>query len=122
MQEVMGPASAAQPVYRNTADASAASIDDRALAPLACDVSFATEYTTPPEVLVARQVERLKDPRFTALWWDILDRIRGSSVIAHPAGVMTLVRQALHEAKVALNDNWTDALFRFFDQINQVHF
>ena len=112
--------SGVQPVYREFSDPT--SLDPRALASLACDISFASDASTPAETMVARQVERLKDPKFTALWWDIFDRLRSEEVVPHRARVMMHVRDALRDAAIEIDDNWLDAIFRFFDQLNEAMF
>jgi hypothetical protein len=109
--------SRAQPVYRDFADAG--SIGQRSLA---CDLSFVSDDSTPPHTLVARQVERLKNPNFAAVWWDVFDRLRRDEVVAHRARVMWHVHSALEAAALKLDQNWIDAIGRFFDQVNQVMF
>jgi hypothetical protein len=112
--------SGVQPVYRDFNDAS--SLDASAIASLACDVSFISDASTPDETMVARQVERLKNPKFTALWWDIFDRLRSDEFVPHRARVMTHVHDALRDASIEIDDNWLDAIFRFFDQLNEAMF
>src|SRR5687767_5636582 len=118
----MGLLSSAQPVYRDIDQASHAALDPQALTSLACDVSFVSDDSTPPEALVARQVERLKNPKFVALWWDIFARLRNDQVIPHRARVMGHVQAALNAASINVDANWLDAIGGFFDHINQVMF
>src|SRR5688500_10687678 len=116
----MGLLSSAQPVYRDITDATA--LDPHALAPLACDVSVVSDESTAAEALVARHVERLKNPTFTALWWDIFERLRADAVIAHRARVVWHVQAALQDKSIQVGANWFDAIARFFAHINQIMF
>ncbi|HYO08739.1 MAG TPA: hypothetical protein VER17_07175 [Tepidisphaeraceae bacterium] len=123
----MRPASAAPstvPIYRDyTATAAMTGIVP---AGLACDVSFIGDDSAAPEALVARQIERLKSPRAAALMWDIFDRLRaeydGGAFVPHPSWVLTRIRHALSAAGLELPAQQTEALFRFFDQVNVVLF
>src|SRR5688500_14243375 len=118
----MGPFSTAQPVYRNAGTPAPARLDPQAITSLACDVSLISEHSTPPDALIARQVERLKNPRFTSLWWDIFGRLRADDIVPHRARVMAHVQAALKDANVKIDRNWFDALVRFFAHVHEAMF
>ncbi len=119
-----------QPVHRDVAQTGAAAIDDRALASLACDVSFVSDESAPPETIVAAHLQQLAEqqianPRTVTLYWTIFDRLRtvydSGSIIAHPAAVMMHIRQAM-SGGIDFDETHTPALLNFFDRINRVMF
>ena len=122
----MGPASAAQPVYRHVVDAASLPTDPSTLGRLTCDVSFVSDDSSPPETLVAREAERVQRTVPPAVMWDVFQRMRGEyatgGILPHSSFVTTRVRQALVAAAVELPDDQLPPLIDFFDHLNRVMF
>ena len=116
----MGPQ---PPVYRDAAHVSAHSA---AHTSLSCDVSFVSDDSTPPHVLVARQIERMADAPAAGLFWNIFDRMRADydagGFLPHSAHVGNRIRQAMATTSIELSAEQFERVAKFFDRVNETMF
>lgn len=112
------------PVYRDAANAG--SIPVSALASLSCDVAFISDHTTPPHVIVAREIDRLQDPQLSTLYWNTFDRMRGDyeagGFLPHSAWIANRVRHAMAATSIEISPTKFAAALAFFDDVNQAMF
>ncbi len=101
-----------------------APLDEASLSEYGCDISFVSDESTPAELLVSQQVERLASASSKHLVWEIFDRVRveyeSGGMIGHPAALMTRIRHAATATDFQLTKPQSESLFAFFDRINVV--
>ena len=101
-------------------------MDEAALAPLRCDLSFISDDNTPAETLVSLEANQIDCPATRRLVSDCFERIRSEydqgGFLAHPAQLVHRIRHAAAACGIGPGELRLAPLLKLFDRINRALF